>query len=416
MSLYIGKNTAGGNIIHFTSAESDKLTMSSIMNIKGNTVFNSSLGFYEVINTQTEVIANTIPNYGTPVNGLHILSSSLTGNAILYPYSSNIFKIVLIYINGILYDLSELYTIININLGLVASMTDSSYSLDGWGFANAPIINSASSVILTLKKTVFPVGAININNNDITIGGVSIRDKQLLVRSVLNSVDTSYSTVTSNYSILNSISKTTYPNTILTESGIFAYSNNTSNKIPIILSNAFMNANVTVDYTINDLQTASVNIPNPDSRIVHAVVSLNGFIGTGFWLSDAVPPNSVVNCVLDGTRKEYSLGISYGADSSERTYAASLICFPDYSIKIGFGWSTQLSGCSTAFNQAISCFHLPLLTHDELYNNRCGGLNIFQLFYGVSDSPDFPATLPNGAGGSNPFLHITKVEYSYVSV
>lgn len=161
MSLYIGKDTNGGNILHLTSNTLNKETLANGL-IVNNTVFHSS---YPI----TTVIYNTVvttPGFSSPYE---IGYQQLPAEANSYLSSPNNYVFILIQgLDGIYRDCGS--------SGVFISLSGSSYYISN---TNSSLAGKGALVIVSNTYT-YPSGGISISKNQINIGGISLTSKKLL--------------------------------------------------------------------------------------------------------------------------------------------------------------------------------------------------------------------------------------------
>jgi len=398
MSLYIGKVNNLHNKIHYTNVQVPESTLSTTDIVEG-TIFNSRLGVFTVTDITTEYSSY----YGTQ----HYIASGSKTYESLY-LSSGGYVIQLYKISGVYYTKAEL-------LAAGHFLTIKTIFLASSATLGVSMVNPVafSCVNITLSRYVFPDGAIDVSNGAVKIGGVNIRDKQLLLFDKINNIDTYYSTVNSQLQILNS-NKSAYPNTILKNDGIFA--SNGVTEEPLILTSSFMPLGVLTKNTVypSNGNMGKVIIPGSSARFIYITlyVGISSSIDEDFvlpgqtWIPsfDAPQPfsfladtqtiqylNIFTHIATDSWQGSRAIGVKSYGSVIELTYQSDL---------------SSSSACTSIWHQAQLGYYPPPTITEMRGMPTCQGLSIVDSY--------FPEASPDGAGGSLPFLRIMSCDYHYI--
>lgn len=161
MSLFLGKSSSGGNLLHITSNTLERGVISE-GNLLSTTIFNNK---YPI----TTILYNTIvsvPGFSSPYE---IAYTELPSSINSYLQSSQNYVFILIQGNdGIYRDCGT--------SGIFISLAGSSYYLAN---TNSSLAGNNALIVVTNTYT-YPTGSIYISNQKIEIGSIDITTKKLL--------------------------------------------------------------------------------------------------------------------------------------------------------------------------------------------------------------------------------------------
>jgi len=391
MSLYIGKVNNLHNKIHYTNTSVPESLLSTADIVEGTT-FNSRLGVFTV--------SNIITDHSQEYQGQHYIPSGTTTFDSLF-LSSGGYVIQLYIINGIYYTKDELR-----EAGYLLTMRGIFLSPDYVVAVGFREYIKFSCVNIVLTRYLFPEGPIEVSNGVVKIGGVNIRDKQLLLFNKINNTDNYYSTVNSQLQILNS-SNNAYPKTILKNNGIFVSDGVTEE--PIILANGFMPLGVLDKNTLypDSSNKGKVTLPSSSARFVYITLYLS--IGRMIDQDYVLPNNTNLpfSFLMDKQTIQYSNIFSHiETNSWQISYNIGVKSYGN-DIELTYQQDmTSFTACTTVWkNVGITDFPPPTVTEVRAMPN-CQGLHIADQY--------FPENISDGSGGTIPFFKIVSCDYQYI--
>ena len=396
MSMYLGQDASGNSLVHYTKDGVDSTTISTGAVIPNYTTFNSNLGVYTVSDISTE--SATTFN----VSGLGFRSTSLSFTN--YYNSTNTLLLQLFIVNGTTYTKDELPAA-GFYLSAQYELVTSPYEPTLWiADDSGPTVTTLSCVNITLSHYYFPAGPIEVSNKVLTIGGVNIRDKQILIFNKLNNTDTYYTTVNSSLQILNSVSTAYYPDTILKSTGIFMTDGIIEE--PLILPNSFISLNSS-GLTQLSVPAITGSVATPaGSRFMY--ISLTISIGNMIDQDYLIPNNSIrVNFILDtDTVKYLSVFSNQATDSNQSEHSVGIKTIGS-TIELTYTKDISSSTACLGTWGAGSKYSYPPPTITEcLAIPDCSGIPFVDSY--------FPTGVSDGNGGSLLFFGITDCRYAYI--